>query len=270
MDANIPGGIHLCQVNETISCAACCGVYNVRGATKQALQNRLMERTERFSEIPRNMEAILAFGREFQQRRPEKSPFPEFHSCPYVGFIGESRSRVGCMLHPAAVGNNGVDFRGLSYYGGMACHTYFCPSHGALPPVVKLSVQNAADDWYLYGLVITETELLKSFFEELEKRIHQPLNPDKFTNNKRFLKAVHEFMQLKLHWPYRPQPDPGPCNYFFKDQCHKKPKLEINDDEKDPVRYAALYRELVTRFQTKNERYHADSLIDDIFKRMDS
>jgi hypothetical protein len=54
-------------------------------------------------------------------------PFPEFHHCPYVGLIGNELSRVGCLLHPMAEGNTGVDFRGLSYYGGMACRIYFCP-----------------------------------------------------------------------------------------------------------------------------------------------
>ncbi len=271
MDVYIPGNMYLCQVSETVSCAACCGVYNVADATKQTLSDRLMKRTETFAEIPREIGAILAFGREVQQRDFKKRPFPDFHHCPYVGFIGETRSRVGCMLHPSAVENNGVDYRGLSYYGGLACHMYFCPSHDILTPFAKTSVRNtanAADDWYLYGLVITETELLNSFFGELEKRAGQPLNSGGFTNNAKFIEAVHEFMQLKLRWPYRPRPDPGPCNYFFKDRCHTKPKLEINYDEKDPVRYTALYQELVTRFETKNERLHAESLIDNIFNKI--
>lgn len=146
MDAQVPGGVYLCQVNETISCGACCGLYNVADASRDYLAHMLLERTRRFAAVPRTTDGIDAFGREALAMETRQRPFPHFHHCPYVGLIGEESSRVGCLLHPLGTGNHGIDFRGLSYYGGLACHSYFCPATHQVKPDYKRVLRAAIDD----------------------------------------------------------------------------------------------------------------------------
>jgi len=144
----VPGGVYLCQVDENVSCGACCGLYNCPDASRACLQERLTFRTERFREVPRNTDAIDAFQEQMERREPRQRPYPDFYHCPFLGLVGRQNSRVGCLLHPLADGNQGVDLRGLSFYGGLACRDYFCPSHRNLPPVYKAIIQSVC-----HGLV---------------------------------------------------------------------------------------------------------------------
>lgn len=129
MDNSVPGGVYLCQINERVSCGACCGLYNVADVSSEGLTEILIRRTEAFERISRDVNSVLDFKKATDDGEPLAIPFPDFHHCPYLGLVGERHSRVGCLLHSQANGNNGVDFRGLSYYGGMACSIYFCPSY---------------------------------------------------------------------------------------------------------------------------------------------
>ena len=128
-DNQVPGGIYLCQANKEISCGACCGLYNVADPSYESIMEKLTWRTDTFLHVKRDMDAILAFKEEVEDREPQERPFPEFHHCPYIGLVGKEHSRVGCLLHLLLDENKSIDFRGLSFYGGMACRVYFCPTH---------------------------------------------------------------------------------------------------------------------------------------------
>ena len=143
LDAAVPGGVYLCQVGETVSCGACCGLYNVSDITRHTLSGRLENRSALFRSVSRTVQDIDRFAREIAFLESDQRPFEKFHHCPFIGLIGDRLSRVGCLLHPMADGNHGVDFRGLSYYGGMACRTYFCPAtHGMMPRYKKVLRHN--------------------------------------------------------------------------------------------------------------------------------
>ena len=268
LNSHIPGGIYLCQVNDHVSCAACCGLYNMTETSKQTLSQILLERTEEFAQTSRVLDAILAFGQESHEKIAGKKLYPTFHHCPYVGLIGESYSRVGCLLHPLSTGNNGIDYRGLSFYGGMACNMYFCPSHGSLTPLIKKIVRNAADDWYAYGLMITEITLLQSLFEEIQLKIRQPLICYDLMNKDGFLKIFREFMALKIIWPFRPPSHPSPCNYFFNDRQFVKPEIDYPNTSAQIPRFHRLFRELISRFHTQRDLHQAESLIDNLIQKM--
>ncbi len=268
MDNEVPGGVYLCQVNERISCGACCGLYNVADASRSALTAMLTYRTEAFAKVPRNMDAIVAFQHKIEARELSERPFPEFHHCPYIGLVGKRRLRVGCLLHPLAEGNKGVDFRGLSFYGGMACRVYFCPSCHNLPRAYKEIVQEVSEDWYLYGLVITETKMLSAFFREVERRLKKPVRKEDIVGNKRRMETVREFLRLKLDWPYQSQPSTGLGNYFFEDQLYPKPTVNYEAIGKPPSRYDAILRELVSSFDSGDALHRAEALLDRLFDRL--
>ena len=69
---------------------------------------------------------------------------------------------VGCLLHPMV--NNGKDLREHSFYGKELCASHECPSYIYLTEEEKKSVIYGADDWYIYGLVITDIDFVKGYF----------------------------------------------------------------------------------------------------------
>jgi len=261
MDDQVPGGIYLCQVSETVSCGACCGLYNVPDPSKDTLEDMLLRRTTLFETIPRNWEDIEDFGRQMASEASGDLPFPEFHHCPYIGLIEPARSRVGCLLHPLADGNNGIDLRGLSYYGGMACRLYFCPTFNKGPKLLKDLIRHAAVDWYQYGLIITEADLLCAVFDQLRS-----ISNDDFKRLRRFdnppsLDCIRQLMDLKLTWPFQPFPETDRVNYFFKDGLYAKPSVSYKGNGLIFSRYDDIFKNLVSAFQTDEHLRRGEAMI---------
>jgi hypothetical protein len=120
---------------------------------------------------------------EFAERtriREAPTPLdPVIHVCEYVGFLDEDERVVGCMLHPSARGNGGVDLRGLCHYGSMACKTFHCPAWDKLESRRWAILVRAIDDWHLYGLVITDVEFVLALFALLEARLGEKIVPER-------------------------------------------------------------------------------------------
>ena len=157
-------GPHLCQPDKQKSCAWCCGLYNSHDVSRAGLARKLRARTEEFTKTRRTAEAILYFSERHREKEKSQLLDPEFYSCEFVGFLNEEETLVGCMLHPLARGNGGTDWRGLSFHGAMACQGFFCRSYRELSTVQKRIILSTVNDWYLFGLVISDADLIHSFF----------------------------------------------------------------------------------------------------------
>jgi hypothetical protein len=141
-------------------------LYNVRDSGKNALIHKLRARTERFAKTDRHVTAIQQFSDNTLSQEQSEQLDPDFYSCEFVGFLDPAENLVGCMLHPLAEGNRGIDWRGLSFHGAMACRGFLCRSFRELTSSEKRVVLGTIQDWYLYGLVISDAEYAKSFFRE--------------------------------------------------------------------------------------------------------
>lgn len=204
--------IPLCQTPQS-ACAACCGLYNVADNSRTALQALLSDRTVRFDRVPRFFEAIEAFGRQEMERPPHAaSPLIDFHHCPYIGFIDKAQRRPGCLLHPQAPANHGMDWRDLCHYGGFACRTYFCPSHENVSDPMRDLLQAAIDDWYNYGMMITRRHLIAF----LEERLFSETRNESAGKMDR-IGMVRKAAALVVDWPYRRDPVRDRVHYFFND-----------------------------------------------------
>lgn len=223
MDDQVPGGSYLCQVNENVSCGACCGLYNLSDPSRETLSRILARRTMLFKTVLRDADAIEAFGRQMATEVNGNQLFPEFHHCPYLGLVGAEQSRVGCLLHPLADGNNGADFRGLSFYGGLACQAYFCPSCSRSPRLLKDLIRRAATDWYHYGLIITEVDLLCVLYVRL--RSDGAAGGPALNGGEKCMEAGRNLLELKITWPFQKNPVTDRVNYFFKDNLYAKPAV---------------------------------------------
>ncbi|MGE0082828.1 MAG: hypothetical protein AB7S75_00260 [Desulfococcaceae bacterium] len=267
-DDKTPGGVYLCQVNENISCAACCGLYNVADASQEALKEMLAFRSRAFATVPRTPEGIMDFQAEMESVECQDRPYPGFHHCPFIGLIGENLSRAGCLLHPLAQGNGGVDFRGLSYYGGMACRSYFCPACKELPERYKKIVRLSAENWYIFGLVVTEGELLKAFFRELENRIGRNVKVQDFTANPKRMEVFREFLHYRIKWPFRYPGNTNLCNYFFEDRLYRRSPVSYALAGASSSPYDVIFRELESHFPSPEALQRAEEMLNDLFGRL--
>jgi hypothetical protein len=260
LDSQTPGGVYLCQVSETVSCGACCGLYNVPDPSRPGLQRLLALRTERFDRVSRTVDAITQFESETRADEPSERPLPEFHHCAFIGLIGENRSRVGCLLHPLADGNKGLDFRGLSHYGGMACNGYFCPGCREMPARIKQCVRAVADDWHLYGMVVTEGRLLTELAAAVEARAGMEISPERMPPGSAAAAAFLGLLRLKLDWPFRSNSALA-VHYYFNDGLYARPKVDPARVGLPPSPWAPSLSELGSDLRTANEFRAAEARV---------
>lgn len=269
IDAEDTGSVYLCQVSDRVSCGACCGLYNVKDLSKTRLEAMLTERTDAFASVPRSEEGLDGFRLRIESASSSPGrPFPEFHHCPFLGLIGPDKSRVGCLLHPAASGNDGKDFRWVSWYGAMACRIYFCPTQRHLAPSYQRIVRETADHWYLYGLIVTEHRLLAAFFREVENRIGRRPNVTDFKPDSKAGALFREFADLKNHWPHRRKGAPGACHYLFENGEYDRPEVQRENPAIPLSRYEAIFRELDSGFYHAGDVRRAEGRLDAFFENL--
>ncbi len=260
--------ISLCQVKEGVSCGACCGLYNVPAQDRSSLERLLLERTEQMERTPRTVSALDAFGANALAGLPGPDrPLPGFHHCPFLGLIGENLDRPGCLLHPEAPGNKGRDYRGLSHYGGAACRLYFCPSHYRLPERLKGLVIEAAEDWYLYGAVITEHRLLKGLIQGLEAYAGGSVPVAELAGS-RCNDLARQLLALKLNWPFRKDRQRAVCHYVFEDGPYARTEVDYERLRPSGSGYDVIFRELESSFASALELKQAEAKLEDLFKRL--
>ena len=267
-DVNAIPEVYLCQVSARVSCGACCGLYNVRRLSRSRLEDRLARRTHRFAKVARTEDGIEQFRRETEGWTPEDRPFPQFHYCPFLGLIGKAHARVGCLLHPEAPLNEGHDRRFLSHYGAKACRTYFCPTSRTLPIRYAHIMRDLLDDWYAYGLIITEHRLLNAVFGELENRLGRPVRALDFRPGSQASAGLGELVRTKLNWPHRDPSSPGPCHFVFENGLYNRPELQWPACGRPRTHYATLFRELESVFGSQRDQIMAEALLDRSFSRL--
>jgi hypothetical protein len=257
--------IYLCQVSETVSCGACCGLYNVPDLSREKLEILLSNRTRDFESVPRTEDGIFDFQRKNKGSHRLSRPFPQFHHCPFLGMIGGEKRRVGCLLHPAVPGNNGVDYRSQSWYGEQACRTYFCPTTNKLSRVYQFILVQIIDNWNDFGLIVTEHSLVTAYFKEVETRLGRCISVGDYTRNIHAASAFKEFAKLKSKWPYRRPDAPGPCNFFFENGEYPRPVVFRATPDIRLSPYEGILMELDSGFTSEEEIEAADQLLDDLF-----
>jgi hypothetical protein len=240
-------------------------LYNLPNVSQEKLETLLAKRTETFAFVPRTENGIFEFQRKNKGPHRLSRPFPGFHHCPFLGFIGSKKNRVGCLLHPSAPGNNGVDYRSLSWYGEKACRSYFCPTTHKLPTVYQSIVIQTIENWYTFGLIVTEHALVIAYFKEMESRLGRKIVVSDYVENSRAADAFREFAELKAKWPYRRDDAPGPCNFFFENGLYPRPDLLYTIPDIRPSSYKEILRELDSDFASAKEVAAAYKLLDDLF-----
>ena len=267
LDRQAPGGVYLCQVSPTVSCGACCGLYNLKNLARETLTRMLQDRTNQFAKVPRIIDAIDDFaGDAFFRVEGKKHPIQDFHHCPFLGLIGPEKSTVGCMLHPLGEGNAGVDWRGLSYYGAFACASYFCPTCHELAPRYKRLIRQAANHWYDYGLMITETDLLATFLGRVEDRLGKTVDDRDLEKRPEAGNRIREFLAIKTTWPFRDPARQCLTHFFFNKKEYQPPAIGLQCPEAETSPWApvltALWSVLPSPTILSEAEVHLDRMAD--------
>ena len=192
--------VHLCQPDASKSCGACCGLYNYLDSGREALAARLRRRTALFRATVRGPGDLPLFSRTVKEKEDGAKRYEVIYCCEYAGFLDEGERRVGCLLHPMQ--NGGRDMRDASFYGRELCDGHFCPSYSYISRAEKLALLEILDDWYLYGVCVTDIDLVKEFFRLVSEAAGEMPSPARF-RNPALREEARRFFELKLAWPFR-------------------------------------------------------------------
>jgi len=251
-------GYSLCQPDPSKSCGACCGLYNWEDHSRAALTPVLEKRRDLFFSLGRDPGVFQkAYDQEIFPPNPKL--LEEIHNCEFLGFLDRERKRVGCLLHPSV--NEGRDLRDYCFYGKEICAGHFCPSHTHLNRAEQKSVLAALEDWYLYGLVVTDIDLVKEFFHHVQTRLGDSLREERLEET-RVRKALREFFALKESWKFAAgRKRLG--KYYFSHSEYQLARIEYEKNWRiKPSRFDKILLSLESEFQTPEDVFEAEAIIE--------
>jgi hypothetical protein len=249
---------HLCQPDIGKSCGACCGIYNYVDSSRKALVARLRRRTERFRRDVRGAEDLPAFSGAVRAEEDQSRRFEVIFCCEYAGFLDQDEKKIGCLLHP--IQNGGKDLRGFSFYGRELCAGHFCPSYSFLSRMEKLALIHVLDDWYLYGLCVTDIDFVKQYFRHLADLLGEVPAPEKFREEP-VRGIARRFFEFKLDWPFRSPEVNRFGRFYFDGAQHMIRPIDYNILGCERSRFDGIFLSLSSEFRTLNALREAEEMI---------
>jgi hypothetical protein len=184
--------MRLCQ-RDSASCGACCGLYNRPDPSRAAVREELCRRTRALEGVPRTPADFRAAARALEASAPP-SLFPSVRVCTLLGFLDPGETRVGCLAHPAVTG--GPDLRDCGVYDASICETFLCPSFSWLSEEEAALAEEAAGDFHLYGLVVTDVPFLRAVLAAVADGAGARVER-RHLAERRFRAALHRLLALK-------------------------------------------------------------------------
>ena len=249
---------HLCQPDAGKSCGACCGLYNYADSSRESLTLRLRGRTKLFRDADKSPEGLQVFSRMIQASEDMAKRYEVIYCCEYLGFLDPEEKRVGCLLHPLQ--NDGIDHRGVSFYGRELCDGHFCPSYHYISGEEKQALLNIITDWYLFGLVITDIDLVKSYFQLISDGVYETPSPERFKDGPLREKSL-AFFELKLSWPFRSADVHRLGKYYFDGSQYMINHIDYEALGSERSRFDKIFLSLTSDFRSPADLRQAEDLI---------
>jgi hypothetical protein len=250
--------VHLCQPDAGKSCGACCGLYNYADSARASLVRRLRERTARFHAAVRGIDDLPDFAEKTRRAEDQAKRYEVIYCCEYAGFLDPQEKRVGCLLHPSVHG--GADLRSVSFYGRELCDGHFCPSYHYISRPEKLALLHIFDDWYLYGLCLTDIDLVKAYFRLISDGIGEMPAPEVFKNGP-LRQAARRFFDLKLTWPFRSPAVNRLGKYYFDGSQYMINPIDYEKLGCERSRFDGIFLSLSSEFKGREDLVAAERLI---------
>jgi len=250
--------VHLCQPDTGKSCGACCGLYNYADSTRASLVGRLRTRTARFHASVRGIEDLQAFSEQTRQAEDQAKRYEVIYCCEYIGFLDPEEKRVGCLLHPLQ--HDGADLRGISFYGRELCDGHFCPSYHYISRQEKLALLHIFDDWYRYGLCLTDIDFVKTYFRLISDGVCEAPAPERFQHGP-LREAARRFFDFKLTWPFRSPAVNRLGKYYFDGSQYMIKHIDYEKLGCEPSRFDRIFLSLSSEFANRQDVAAAERLI---------
>ncbi len=257
-ESGISGLRILCQPGADKSCGACCGLYNYADSSRESLVSRLRARRRLFREMVSSKKDLQDYKRVIIGTEDFRKRYDEIYCCEYLGFLDEEEKKVGCLLHPQQ--NSGNDLRDVSFYGRELCAGHLCPSHYFIPDAQAKILIKIIDDWYLYGLCITDIDLVKTYFCLLADRIGAEVKPEALQNND--LKEIaRRYFGWKTNWPFR-SPDTNRLGkYYFDGSRYMISHIDYESLGRPISQFNSIFLSLSSVFRSSREIALAEGLV---------
>ena len=251
--------IHLCQPDNNKSCGACCGLYNWEDHSRKTLTALLETNTRLFFSFGQKPD--IAAYRTLQSETVAQQKLCEtIYNCEFLGFINKEQTRIGCLLHPCL--HQGDDLRESSFYGAEMCAGHFCPSYTYLTASEQAAAATVLDDWYLYGLIVTDIDFVKEFFTIVQNRLGDCLNPERFFELE-MKNALRNYFQLKEHWKFAAAKN-RLGKYYFSRAEYQIARIEYEKNWKiKPSRFDKIFLSLASEFSTEEEVAEAERIVEE-------
>jgi len=254
---------HLCQPDNTKSCGACCGLYNVEDHSRETLRSLLKQRTEFFFSSGENPD-VDSCRRKIQALSVTPKLCETIHNCEFLGFVDREERRVGCMLHPVL--HQGRDLRTCSFYGAELCANHFCISYTSLTPVEQTAVICSLDDWHLYGLVLTDVDFVKAFFTHVQNRMGDSVRADKLEKVP-VQHALRNYFALKGAWKFSSSRS-RLGKYYFSQAEYRIARIDYEENwDMRPSPFDTIFVSLASAFNTEEEVLEAEDIIEEKIRR---
>ena len=248
----------LCQPDKGKSCGACCGLYNYVDSSRSSLALRLRSRTERFHKIVKNPGDVERYASQTLAAEDFKKRYEVIHCCEYLGFLDKDEKKVGCLLHPEQ--NSGSDMRDVSFYGQELCAGHLCPSHYFIPQSQSQILIKIIDDWYLYGLVLTDIDLVTQYFRLIADRVGSELKPEIF-DNEHLKNIALEYFGWKITWPFRSQDTNRLGKYYFDGSQYMISHIDYEKFGRSISPLNSILLSLCSSFENAEELEAAEGMI---------
>ena len=209
---------------------------------------------------PRDTGNLHEYRRLGEAGAPAPKLLEEIYNCQFLGFLDQQERRVGCLLHPSM--HDGADLRDLCLYGKELCAGHFCPSFTYLTRMERMAVIRALDDWYLYGLVITDIDFVKEFLREAQDRLGDALRMQHLMDAG-VRAGLLAFLSLKECWEFASR-DNRLGKYYFSHSEYRIARIDYEKKWKiSPSRYDKILVSLASELATKADVLEAESLIEE-------
>ena len=248
----------LCQPGAGKSCGACCGLYNYVDSSRSSLILRLRARTGRFRRMVRSRKDLQEYSRATIDEEDFQKRYEEIYCCEYLGFLDKEERKAGCLLHPQQ--NAGVDLRDVSFYGRELCAGHLCPSHYFIPDAQAEILIQIIDDWYLYGLCITDIDLVRTYFRLLADKTGEEIKAAAFANDD-LRQVARRYFGWKIAWPFR-SPDTNRLGkYYFDGSQYMISRIDYESFGRPVSPFNSIFLSLSSVFGSAREIDLAEGLI---------
>jgi len=253
---------HLCQPEKLLagvpSCASCCGIYNFHGHDREMITRNLEMQTDMMSKWDGTDNGIEAIRAKVEADRPPPR-FSVIYNCPFAGFLDNEHTRVGCLLHPLLLGE---DKRDHCRYGHRTCGEAKCTSYTYLDDGEGRAVMAAAPDWYIYGLSITDIDLVKDFFDLCEFALYGPVDASRVAKEPELARIFGEYLSFKENWPFAT--DPGRFGkYYFVEKNYYLYSINYREIGLGAPRHNGIMLSLASVIESKEDLEAALKIVND-------